>query len=72
MTSFSFRKLTSKSHVKNKSKLQGTNRGTQNDYTKEGDKGFCFCFVSLYLVRPSEGRMMTMKISSKKHLCIVT
>lgn len=27
---------------------------------------------SLYLVRPSEGRMMTMKISSKKHLCIVT
>lgn len=26
----------------------------------------------LYLDRPSEGRMMTMKTRSKKHLCIVT
>lgn len=25
-----------------------------------------------YLVRPSEGRMRTMKTSSTKHLCIVT
>lgn len=25
-----------------------------------------------YLVRPRDGRIMTMKTSSKKHLCIVT
>lgn len=34
--------------------------------------GFCVFLLKFYLERPSEGRIITMKTSSKKHLCIVT